>query len=339
MRSFWWAFSVTLFRERRTIPLGWSVLAMGAVVLLYLPNLHNLQEFVARRGGEYAVHLPSAMPKLVAAFAVGFSYFALSDQGLGRAVGSSDLAHNLPLALLVGLPALLILGGLLRRHISGPRDRALWLGYETFAIPVILAFVASMITQQYWLQPKYVIFSAPFALWLIALGFCDLPGRLLKLFTTLVGAAVIAVSLAHFWSPEFYGRRENWRDTASYLRDHMTPQSVVLVVPGTYRLLDYYWPDAPRYREAIFVPDVAGPVTPFVHRLRSHLEGKTDIYYLWFDIRQNIADPRDMLLHSLDYLGVRSQTRNFNPRLKLYHWRLEPQPDSPPVTTPLVPAS
>jgi hypothetical protein len=200
---------------------------------------------------------------------------------------------------------------------------------------VALAFVACIVTKQYWLQPKYIIFSAPFALWFVALGFCALPGHWLKGLTTALGAAVIALSLAHYWNPEGYGRRENWRGAADALRDRVTPQSVVLVVPGTYWLLDYYWPLAPGYRETIFVPDLEGPVAPFVYRLRSHLAGRTDVYYLWWDIRQNIADPRDILLHSLDYMGVRLPTRHLNPRLKLYHWRLEPLPDSAPAASRL----
>lgn len=187
---------------------------------------------------------------------------------------------------------------------------------------MLLALVASAVTHQYWLQPKYVIFSAPFALWFLAFGFQALPGRLIPALTAVLGAVVVAISLAHFWNPADYGRRENWREVSHYLRDHITPGSVVIVVPGTYWLMDYYWPAAPAYRVPVYVPDIERPAVSFVQRLRSRIQGKSDVYYLWWDIRQNIVDPRDVLLHSLDYMGVRADTQHLNPRFKLYHWSL-----------------
>ena len=60
----------------------------------------------------------------------------------------------------------------------------------------------------------------------------------------------------------------------------------------------------------------------FTEELRTWLAGKRDVFYVWHDVRQNTADPTDLLLRSLDQLGQNREIVQFNPRFKLYHWSL-----------------
>ena len=205
--------AVTCLRERRVIPLGQSVLAFVAVGLLYVPNLFNLQEFMPRRGGEYAVHLPSALPKLAAAFTVGFNYFALPDQGLGRAVGTGDLARNLPLVAA-------------RRH-SRPADR-LRPAPPPPARPARpraldrLRDLPRARAARPCRQRRHAPVLAPAQVCYLLRALCAvvrrprIPGLAgppaIPALTAVLGAVVVAISLAHFWNPADYGRRENWRE-------------------------------------------------------------------------------------------------------------------------------
>jgi 4-amino-4-deoxy-L-arabinose transferase-like glycosyltransferase len=313
--------SLSLFRERHTIPLKESAAALGASVLLYLPNLPNLMRFSQVRGSEYAVHLPSAIPKLLAAATLGFNYFALPDQSLGRAVGVSDVTRNLAIAILAAIPAVLLLWGFVRLH-RRPLSPAVWLGHELFTIPSILAFFASAVTGQYWLQPKYVIFVIPFAVLFLAASYLALNRSWARHAALLLGAAVMVVAYVHFLDPSHYGRRENWRGMSTYVRSHFTSGSALLVLDGGYSLFTHYWPQVADVWQIVRVPKENEPASEFAEDLCARLNGKGDVYYLWHDVRQNTADRNNLLLKSLDSIGQNREVVQFNPRFKLYHWSL-----------------
>jgi len=310
-----------LFRERRTIPFRQSAAALGASVLLYLPNLPNLLYFSQVRGAEYVVHLPSAIPKLLAAVTLGFNYFALSDQSSGRVVGVGDVLHNLPLVALAAVPAALLAWGFIRLH-RRPLSPSAWLGHELLTIPAFLAFIASAVTGQYWLQPKYIIFVAPFAVLFLAASYLALHALWVKRAVVVLGAAVLVVAYAHFLDPQHYGRRENWRDMSRYVRAHLTPESTLLILDGAHPLFAYYWPQVADVWQPVHVPREEALAGEFKEDLRARLACKRDVFYLWHNVRRNTADPADLLLRSLDRLGQNREVVQFNPRFKLYHWSL-----------------
>ena len=313
--------ALSLFRERRTIPLRQSALALGASVLLFLPNLPNLLRFSQVRGEEYVVHLPSAIPKLLAAATLGFNYFALPDQALGRAVGTGDVMRNLVIAVLAAVPTALLLWGFIRLH-RRPLSPTLWLGHELFTVPAILALIASAVTGQYWLQPKYIIFVVPFAVLFLAASYLALNASWARRTAIILGAAVMVVAYAHFLDAQHYGRRENWRDMSRYVRTHLSPESALVILDGAHPLFAYYWPQVTDVWQPVRVPKEKMVAAEFTEELRTWLAGKRDVFYVWHDVRQNTADPADLLLRSLDQLGQNREVVQFNPRFKLYHWSL-----------------
>jgi 4-amino-4-deoxy-L-arabinose transferase-like glycosyltransferase len=312
--------ALSLFRERRTIPLRQSAAALGACVLLYLPNLPNLLYFSQVRGAEYVMHLSSAIPKLLAAVTLGFNYFALPDQSLGRAVGVSDVMRNLAIALLAAIPVALLFWGFVRLHRR--LSPAVWLGHELFTIPAFLALIASMVTGQYWLQPKYIIFVVPFGVLFVAASYLALSARWARRAVVVLGAAVLVVAYAHCLDPQHYGRRENWRGMSTYVRTHLTPESALLILDGAHPLFAYYWPQVADVWQPVHVPKEKDRASEFTTELRARLAGKSDVFYLWHNVRRNTADPADLLLRSLDQLGQNREVVQFNPRFKLYHWSL-----------------
>jgi 4-amino-4-deoxy-L-arabinose transferase-like glycosyltransferase len=312
--------ALTFVRENRTLKLWKGFAALSTMALLYALNFPNILLFMKRRGGEYATHFPSALPKLLAAFTVGFNYFKLPEQGLGRAVEASDLSQNLPLVILVAIPAAIILWRVLWLHVRVGNTHSVLLPHELFTVPVLLAFVASMVTGKYWLQPKYLIFSAPFALLFIALAFLSINHRLLRRLTGLLGFAVFAFALAHFWNPQDYGRRENWRGAANVLRESLDSNSALVLLPGNYGLLTYYAPELDGRWQTVTPPKTAEHAAEFEAYLRARLADAREIYYLRYDVAQNVEDPHDLLPLALDNLGTPSGVIRFNPRFRLYRW-------------------
>jgi hypothetical protein len=318
--------ALTFVRERRRLPLWRGIAALGTVAVVYAFNYRNLLEFIAVRGGEYAMHFPSALPKLLAAFTVGFNYFALPEQQLGRPVGMSDIEMNWPLVILAAIPAAIILWRIVWLHfadapqLEGSRVRSLMLAHELFTVPVLIAFIASLVTHKYWLQPKYLIFSAPFALLFIALAYRSIGNGLLRRFTALSAVFVLAIALLHFWNPQDYGRRENWREAANVLTESLDDQSALVVLPGSFSLLKYYAPSLDNRWIILRPPSSPEKAGAFEDSVRADLAGKREVYYLRYDVAQNLRDPRDLVLLALDNWGTRAGTLKFNPRFRLLRW-------------------
>lgn len=311
-------FALLFLIEHRRLPLwkGWGALATALV--LYLPNIPNIQRFAQVRGGDYIVHLPSALPKLLAGFTLGFNYFQFENEVAGRPVGLADVLHNFPVMLLAVIPATVILWWLIRIHFRKSEARRVILCHALFTVPVLLAFAASAVTKQYWLQPKYVIFSAPFALLFIAAAYQALSPAVLRRTTAALGTAVLAVALLHSWDPQHYGRREDWRGAAENLRARMTLRSVLVLAPGGYGLLRYYWPEAQQKWQMVD-PDSARPILQSRLYSSGYDYAAMECFYLWSDIRRNGSDPQDEILKSFMVETWRVDSIQFNPRFKLYH--------------------
>ncbi|MBU0509435.1 glycosyltransferase family 39 protein [bacterium] len=316
-------FALSFYRERSSVSTWKGIAALATVVILYLPNLPNFFHFLEVRSGEYITHIPSALPKLFVAFTVGFNYFELPEQSLGRAVGLGDMARNIPLVLLVFIAAGIAIVSFIRLHVKGPRDRVLLLGHELFTVPVVLALIATLVTRQYWLQPKYLIFSAPLALLFMAQSYLALDRTLVRRALAVCGGAIVVVALLHFWNPQYYGRREDWRGVTTLLKKECTDDSALLLLASGYRLLNYYWPDARNVTVMAANPPSKSPTPEYEAELREQLVGKREIFYIRWDTVQNIADPRDVLPRALSEIAVPVRVIQFNPRFFLYEWRLE----------------
>ena len=315
--------AMTFVRERQVLAWWKGFAALAATAGIYALNYGNLAEFIARRGGEYAVDSVSALPKLLAAFTVGFNYFDLPEQGMGRAVGVKDVLLNLPLAVLAAIPAVIILWRIIWLHTREEKPRALFLSHELFTIPVLLALAASLITHKYWVQPKYLIFAAPFALLFIAQAYLAIERIPLRKMTVILSLAVLVIALVHFWQPDEYGRRENWRLAAHILREDLNGESALLLLPGSYRLLEYYAPEVEQKALVVRPPQAATKAGEFEQDVEAKLLGKREVYYLRHDVVQNLRDPRDLLPMALDNLGTRATVIRLNPRFQLMRWNLQ----------------
>jgi 4-amino-4-deoxy-L-arabinose transferase-like glycosyltransferase len=314
--------AVSLFRERRSLRLWKSITAMAALVLLYLPNLANLRAFATLREGAYsAFDLPSALPKLIAAVTVGFNYFALGQQTIGRPVEIGDLWRNGALAILAGIPAVVLFTSLVRVLGRKRPDRSLALSYELVIVPTLLAFAATVALQQYWVQPKYIIFVTPYALLLIAVLYRDLPHAWLKGLVLACAAGVEVIALAHFWNPAMYGRREDWRGAAAMLRSASGP-TTALVLLVDYPLIKYYWPESESHWRIVSAPSIENLDSTFVRVLRAKLSGKRTVYYLRWDVVEHRLDPRGILFTALDKIGTQRREIRYNPRLVCYEWQI-----------------
>jgi len=309
-------FGLAFFIERQDNPLlkGWGALA--GVVLLYLPNIPNIRRFAEVRGGDYVVHLPSALPKLIAAFTLGFNYIEFGGSAQGRPVGAGDVLYNLPVMLLAAIPALIIVWFLIRLHLRKTMSRTVTLSHCWFTIPILLAFAACVVTKQYWLQPKYVIFSAPFALLFIAEAYLAISPVMLRRVTAAFGIAVCIIALLHFWTPTRYGRREDWRGAAHTLMERLHTDTPLLLLPGNYGLLGYYSSEVAHLGQIVNVNRIAQDPASLTEMYHG-----SQIYFLWNDVRRLETDPDDIVLRALEQqLGAPSDVTQFNPRMKLYHW-------------------
>jgi hypothetical protein len=325
---FYWLFligmSLSFFRERASIPLRQSAAAMLAILLLYLPGFVNLTSFVERRGGDYVLHLPSALPKLMAAFTVGFNYFSLPDLGKERAIGWNILYDNWLLMLPVMIAGAILLWGLIQAHRKQNRTAGLWLMHELFTVPVLIAAFASAATGQYFLQPKYLIFAAPFSLLLILDAVLFLKSICLKQVVVCLGIVVFFVAYMHYSNPKEYGRKENWCGAARFLSESVTDHSGVLML-GSKFLLTYYASDL----ESVFF-ELDDPQFPLTAKalnpanLRKQLGNIEILFYPYWDTVQNLKDPRNCLVAAMDELTGEHTIYSLNPRLKIYIWKMPP---------------
>jgi hypothetical protein len=311
-------FGLAILR-RRGVALRPGVAAMAAIAAAYLPDVPNVLRF-GREGGEQAhlmaTDLPSALPKLVVAYLVGFNYPQLPDLGLERAIRPSVLGANLGLAILAGVPVLVIGVKLARMCASRKPGPAVWLGIELFAVPVAVSFAAAAVTGRNFVHPKYMVFSSPFLAAVIAAGFLAL-GRNAYRLVGAMGAATLLVAYVHFLEPDRYGRREDWRGAAEHLRGAMRADSELWLVgrgpatPCTGRaattLWEYYAPDlCSRTRYVV-------PPAPRA--------GSGDLFYLWWEVARNFDDPQDAVLAAARAAFSGEERLQLEPRLVLWHWR------------------
>jgi mannosyltransferase len=321
---------VYLIAVRRKVPLVASAAALGAMGLFYLPNIPNLVRFehVGASGPHLAsTDLVSALPKLVAAFLVGFDYFSLPQMGMDRAVRLSALDRNVGLTLLVTLLVLIAIPFVVRAH----RDRApremIVLGHALCTAPVLLAFAAVVLTHKNFLQPKYMAFSAPFALLFLAAAYLEIEKVALRVTVATLCAAVFGVAVVHFNQPELYGRREDWRGAAALLRSEMTDRSVLLLLgaptlanASPQSLFEYYDPSLAlgAQRVALSRPDMSPE--ELARTLDAMASGRREVYYLWSDIMHNIDDPNDTVLAAARLAFCDERRTQLNPRLAIYRF-------------------
>ncbi len=328
-------FGLALLRRRDVLPFRQSVAAVAALGLLYLPDVPNLLRFQSEAASAphlTATDLPGALPKLLAAFALGFNYFALPDMGIDRVIQGSTLVANATLALLVAIPLGLVGLRLVQLHLRRPLGPMLWMAHELFTVPALLSFAAVLAMKRNFVHPKYMVFCAPFLLLFVAAAFLSMTRRAERWLVGVSGAVVFGIAFAHFNDPRDYGRREDLRGVASLLRPALKPGSVVLwlgnhTAPGPMTknsrplsIWEYYGADLFPYIRLIGLPrpDAApDDLAPTIEQLTA---GKREIYYVWLEIARNTDDPRDVILSELRQRLGSPQRTQLNPRLVVYRW-------------------
>ena len=328
-------FGVAVLRRWRSLPLGHSIAAMGAIVLLYLPNIPNLLRFQREAASAphlMAADLPSALPKLVAAICVGFNYFSLPRLGLDRAIRASAIRSNLGLALLVAIPAVILVGQFAKVHRRTETRALVGLAHELFTVPALVSFLAVTVLGRDFIHPKYMSPTAPFFLLFIVAAYLAISRPFNRLIVAVTGVAVCGIAVLHFNQPEKYGRREDWRGAANLLRTELDDDSTLLLLgnanssptmtahqPPT-SLWEYYAADTFRYVRVVSIPGPNVTAQELAPILRSLISGKRHIYYLWSEIGANVIDPHDVLVRTARNALIGERVTQFNPRLVLYRW-------------------
>jgi uncharacterized membrane protein len=315
-------FALLALLDRRAVRYKPFLLSLAVVGLLYLPNVGNILYFQAVRGGEYAVHLPSVLPKLAAAFAVGFNLFDIPELAEGRGIGWQVIWQNWPVALVCVVIFGLLVAGMLRWVFVSRQRFVLSSTVALCLAPIILAFLLGAATHKNFVSAKYLIFLLPQALLILAWGFQGLGVRPLQLSVGVLYGLLIGVALVHFYAdPVHYGRRVNWRDAAQYLKGHVsTTAPVVLIASSGYRLLRYYGCETYPYWMFVDIPGDTGRVETYAPYLGRKLVRARTIYYLREDDVQNVYDPKDIVLKSLRTIGTDEKCIPYNRRFRLYEW-------------------
>jgi hypothetical protein len=208
----------------------------------------------------------------------------------------------------------------------------LWLSHELFTVPVLVSFGAVLVLQRDFIHPKYMVFSAPFFLLGLAAAFLSIDNRYERAIVAITGAAVFAVSFAHLNQSQAYGRREDWRGAAQYLRTRLDDDSVLLWL-GTREspdrmtasdppksLWEYYGSDLFARARVVQVPRPDTTPAELAPVLTRRATGVHRVYYLWSEILANVDDPGDAVLAAAREDFVAESRVQFNPRLVLYAW-------------------
>jgi uncharacterized membrane protein len=317
-------FALLALMDRDAIPWKRFWASLIPVALLYLPNLGNILWFYRNRNVEYNVHLPSVLPKLAASLTVGFNLFGLPEMSEGRGISWSIIFGNwyyvIPCIVVFGL---LLIGAI--RVFSRPGNRfALSLTLALLVIPTLLAYGLAVAMKKNIMGPKYFIFLLPFTLLFLAWGFQGLQRRSLQIFVGVFYSLVIGISLVHFYTdPVHYGRRLDWRHVANYLTGRVGSEVPLILLQGYAEgLLQYYGPETHPYWIRVEDPRDTTEVANYLPYLRKKLAQDSEVYYLREDDLQNAVDPNDIVLKSLRALGTDEMHIQYNPRLRLYEWKL-----------------
>jgi Dolichyl-phosphate-mannose-protein mannosyltransferase len=329
-------FGVASLRRHQELPLRHSLPALAAIALLYLPNIPNLIEFQRVTGTAphlLATDLRSALPKIVASFGFGFNYVGLPEMGLDRAIRVSAIRSNWVLLLVATVSVLAIFVPVARVLVRRRIGRALALSLELFAVPILLALGAAVVTGRDFIHPKYMVSSAPFSLLLATAGYLANPSRFARYVVAASYAVAIAVAVEHFTEPQRFGRREDWRGAAEFLRPNLTSRDLLITLgdarsPESPRapvppqsLWAYYAGDLFDRMRVVHVDARDVDAVGLSSTLRRLSAGKRDIYYLWSEVDHNFNDPNDVLLRTMHTVFVTGQKQEFHPRLVLYRWR------------------
>ena len=190
-------------------------------------------------------------------------------------------------------------------------------------IPVIIAAFASAVTSQYFLQPKYLIFCAPFLLLMVLDAALTLKSARLRQSIAILGIFVFLIAYMHYSNPAAYGRKENWREAALFLSQEVNDESGIVIIGNEH--LTYY---APALKSAIIDFDIPQfPLTansPDSARLRGQCKDKQTLFYLNWETIQNLKDPRNYLITALDQMNGEHTVYPLNPRLKIFIWKRPP---------------
>lgn len=332
-------FALALLRRRRTLSLRSSIAAVAALALLYLPNVPNLLRFQAEAASQahlVVTDVAGAIPKLLAAFTLGFNYFSLPQMGIDRSLGASTLTANAALSLIAMIPALLVGWAIVRLHLKRQLGPVLWMAHELFTVPVLISLLALLVLGKNFIHPKYMVFSAPFLQLFLLGGWLALRAGWQRWLALAGAGAVMVIALAHFNQPRKYGRREDMRGLAAQLRPVMNQDAVIVWLgysgaPESMQrsltpqsVWEYYAADLFPYVRVVGLPHPDAKVSDVTPILARVTQGKRDVYFVWSEIARNVYDPADVILSALRQAYGAEQRTQLNPRLIVYRYRTVP---------------
>ncbi|MCX6048491.1 MAG: glycosyltransferase family 39 protein [Chloroflexi bacterium] len=214
---------------------GEGVLAIGGTGLLFLPLVYNVVTVVNDEGapGRAFANFGQTMARLLHIFTVWRVDWATAWVNAGL----------LLLGLLVLLGLLLPLDPGRKTPTPFPLDRswlALWLG-----VPLLIGNLLLHFNDTVFVEDRYFIFIAPFALWALARGAIAVgqQSRIAGWLGGLAAVVLLGAALPQLWTPAMY--RENWRAASHYVTDYQVASpgltaAVVNHVDYTHIALEWY---------------------------------------------------------------------------------------------------
>jgi len=265
-------FALTFFRLRKTAPVWKGLASLTAIVLLYLPNIPT------------CCVLPKCVPDPTSFICPARSQAARGVHGRfniskcpsnrwARAIGWPDLARNLPLVLLVMIPALIIVALLIRSHIKNPRDGVLVLGHEL--LPFGYSRHCRHSCHPAVLAPAEVsdLFRS-LVLLFMAYAICRWDRPLIRRSVALCGArhscggAAAFLESAALWPPR------KLDSSCRHSGEKLFPNFRLDSLARGYGLLNYYWPQASKVWEKVDVPPRRAPSIDYIEDLQQRLAGR-----------------------------------------------------------------
>ncbi len=176
---------------------------------------------------ERAFSATSAIPKIAAAFSLGYTAFGVTEDQISKPISRTDLIQNAPVILtaLFAFGIILLLG--IKQLRREPKGLAVILGYLT--LPVFGAYAAAYVDVIPALREKYLIEAITAYYALLGAGLATAWRRGWTLAPAAVLLGLYAYSLGNYYfAPQSYGRSEDWRGLSTYLAQNIRPGDTIV---------------------------------------------------------------------------------------------------------------
>jgi mannosyltransferase len=299
------------------------LLSLGVISIFSLPFLY--QAFLTKGNllsASTIVDIPSSIPKVIAAFSLGYTGFRLGELNIARAIGIHEITSNLFIicASIIGFGFSLFFALLSLRE----RKKEMEYVFLWFVVPILVGFLLAIITNNPTIKEKYLIYASGGYYFLIGKGITSAVKRYRALAAIMVIALVGTLGFSlynYYFDKQNYGREENFEALTEYLRVNAhSGDNVVFYTKGIpkYNPVDYYW-SAFQTNPVYLLLDT---LTVYNQTNVEKLLGKTlaqreRVWLVYSDTWRKYYDVGNFVIAYLDEHYSLKKEVEFNPRLRL----------------------